>query len=183
MQKLFKQLPGHTLYWEGWEEDEQAIVHTGTVGDTGETRVLSAGSSTSLTELLEKEQKAAVEAGYKEIALEEYAEFVVKLPAVQSCALPDIESTLEEILDDFLGWTGNGLCESIESDGTFVTAFCYVLEPELAVYTVKEALLEHSLLDDAILASNSGWQSEEEEDNSFTVHWPEDFEGEFSPLA
>lgn len=81
---------------------------------------------------------------------------------------------VEDILNECLGWTGNGYCDGGDIGSGTINTFSFVIDPYLARDSIVIALKQNNLIDGAIIATSNK--------DGYDVLWPEDFEGAFSIL-
>ena len=82
------------------------------------------------------------------------------------------DHSVEEVLTDALGWTGNGEVEGGETQPGRMNVFCRVMDPDIALRTFLEVLDDEELLEGAFIAL----VREGEEPR---VLWPQDYPGPF----
>jgi hypothetical protein len=81
---------------------------------------------------------------------------------------------IESLLDDALGWVGNGHCDGGDAGSGSMNVFCYVVDAKASAQTMVETLREHGLLDKLIIALD------DEDTDAMKVLWPPDYQGTFS---
>ena len=79
---------------------------------------------------------------------------------------------VESLCTDILGWSGNGDVEGAEAKPGRMNVFLHVMDADVAVRTLTEALDEDDLLEGAIIAIAR-------EGEPPRVLWPKDFQGDF----
>ena len=79
---------------------------------------------------------------------------------------------VEDILNECLGWTGNGHCDGGDIGSGTINAYSFVVDPYLAKDSIVNALKKHAIMAGAIIAIQRG--------EDYEVVWPEDFDGKFS---
>jgi len=152
MFKLIRQ-SGNTLeYWETWKDGDKLVVHWGTVGDVGEHITHSLQGKHVNT--LQRELAAnARELGFMEIRPEQYRDITLNYPIIDFGTTDDLSKrhAIESLLDNALGWLGNGHCSGGEIGSGSMSVFCQVLDRENAVRIIKALLTENNLFDDATI--------------------------------
>ncbi|MED4163920.1 hypothetical protein [Halalkalibacterium halodurans] len=157
MIKLIKEMDDKLSYWEVWEdwEDEKAlIVHYGFVGETGETEEVELESYAQGEEVMEALAEEQLKEGFQSLDEEALIELVVQYSYEES----EIEATLEkrqfveELMDQCLGWTGNGMCDGGDIGRGTANIFNYVIDVEKALNTILKELTKHQLLANVKLA-------------------------------
>lgn len=158
------------LYWEAWEEPSGVVEHWGPVGHEGEVRAF-APTEVSFDELVNQ----ARQKGYEE--RNEFRCIIVQIPTQGGWPTNDeveLRWRIESLLDDALGWVGNGHCDGGDAGSGSMNVFCYVVDPAAGCRTMVETLREHGLLERLLIAIDDG------NDDAFSVLWPEGYTGTFS---
>jgi hypothetical protein len=174
--KLYMREDGSISYWEAWAAGRGIVVlHWGKLGEKGKTRQLRLGKGERSANVIAKHSEQPRSEGFREIPEEDHAMLVVsyRTPGWGSVKDLDKREKVEAVLNECLGWTGNGHCDGGDIGSGTINAFSLVVDPHLAVAAVVPALRKAKLLDGAVIAYRRG----EEE---YRVVWPEDFTGEFS---
>jgi hypothetical protein len=151
--KLYKK-EGDTLrYWEAWEHDGELTVHWGVVGEMGEHKKLPIPPDEDVDMLVAQEAESLVDAGYDEPEPDAQATLIIEYPVQGKGTGHDFEKrkAVEELLSDMLGWTGNGEVEGGETTPGRMRVYCLVMDTDIAVRTVVEALDEEDLLEGALV--------------------------------
>lgn len=178
--KLYKQTESGLQYWEAWEDEDKIVTHRGALGETGVTVEIPLGASEVADLLIERESKPHRANGFEE--LEPLAELVVQYRCDDWGSPEDLDKRhkVEDLMNECLGWTGNGHCDGGDIGSGTINIFCYVVDPEIAARTTIECLGEENLLDleGTIIAIRENIEQEVEK---YLVRWPENFEGEFFP--
>lgn len=174
MLKLYKK-EGDTLrYWEAWVHGDKLTVHWGIVGEQGEEKEQPLPADEDPDMAIAQAAEPLVDQGYDEPDPETMTPLVVQYPLQGKGTGHDFEKrhAVEELLTDVLGWTGNGEVEGGETQPGRMNVFCHVMEPEVAVRTVVEALDDEDMLEGALIAVIR-------EDEAPRVLWPQDHSGPF----
>ncbi|MED1303708.1 hypothetical protein BK704_22120 [[Bacillus thuringiensis] serovar konkukian] len=149
MIKLIKQEKDKILYWEVWEDEKNLIVHFGCVGDTGEMYEIEL----FLFQCAEKEMKNLADEqlanGYKELDEEELIEFVLQYDYKEDQLEEALEkrNQVQEIMDEALGWSGNGHCDGGDIGSGTINIFTFVIDVDKALQTILDELENQQLLD------------------------------------
>ncbi|HYI01489.1 hypothetical protein [Hyalangium sp.] len=154
MLRLYKK-EGDTLrYWEAWVGDDGLSVHRGVVGEMGEHQTTPVPPEEDPDMVLAGAAEPLVDEGYDEPDPDSMAPLVVQYPLQGKGSGHDFEkrNAVEELLTDILGWTGNGEVEGGETQPGRMDIFCRVMDPQIAVRTLVEALEEEGYLEGAVLA-------------------------------
>jgi hypothetical protein len=173
--KLYKCDGQGIRYWEAWDSTGKVVVHWGNLGDTGETREIRLKKGQSSAEIIANESTKPRTEGFQELPLDEHATVIVQYKTKGWGSSKDLDKRhkVEDILNECLGWTGNGHCDGGDIGSGSINAFSFVVDPHLAKDAIVAALKKEGLLKGAVIAFRRG-------DEDYTVLWPDDFEGEFS---
>ncbi|NDW10808.1 hypothetical protein [Dysgonomonas sp. 520] len=174
MVKLYKPVDGEMKYFEVWLTDTGLTIHTGVLGDTGKTEDFSYKKDSELSprKAMAKFVFDQKERGYAEI--EDLEELVVQYSYSDNDdqnKMLDKRNKVEDILNDCLGWTGNGHCDGGDIGSGTMNLFCYVVDKDIAAQSILEVLKEENLMEGMKLA----YLDEKEE---FKLIYPK--EGNFS---
>jgi hypothetical protein len=172
--RLYKK-EGDTLrYWEAWVHDDTLTVHQGAVGEMGEQKDTPAPADEDPDMVIAQAAEPLVDQGYDEPDPEAMVPLVVQYALQGKGSGQDFQKrhSVEEVLTDALGWTGNGEVEGGETQPGRMNVFCRVMDPDIAVRTLLEVLDDEELLEGAIIALVR--EGEEPQ-----VLWPQDHSGPF----
>lgn len=155
MIKLVKQEKDKMLFWEIWKEAEKIlIVHCGCVGDTGEMYEIELYPF----QRVEKEMKELADEqladGYKVLDEEELIEFVLQYDYTENQLEEVLEkrNQVQEIMDEALGWSGNGHCDGGDIGSGTINIFNFVIDVDKALKTILNELENQQLLDGVKIA-------------------------------
>lgn len=170
MLKLYKEQEGDLLYWEAWEDGQEIILHWGILGDRGESMVVPLPEFEPPMSAIEEHAHDARLAGFSERRPDDLFELIIRYEMTGQGSPDDVERAyvIEELMDESLGWTGNGYCEGNDITDGAMSVYCFVVEPNIAGRTVVEELRGANLLDGAVIAY-------QDRDESFIVLWPLDY--------
>ena len=178
MVKLYKRAGHQVQYWEAWKAGETTVtVHWGMLGETGNSKDVSVPRGKSAEDVIDRESQQPRSNGYEEISIDEHCGIIVQFKTEDAwgdTADLDKRYQVEDILNDCLGWTGNGHCDGGDIGSGTINAYSFVVDPRLAKDAIVAALKKHGLIDGAIIAVQRGDDHE--------VLWPDDFQGRFSTL-
>ena len=178
MKKLYKRTGKQTRYWEAWDAGNRSvIVHWGTLGKTGRKKTVRIPKGKTAGDVIERESQEPSSNGYEEIDIDDHVQIIVQFKTKDAWGdTDDLDKrhSVEDILDDCLGWTGNGHCDGGDIGSGTINAFSFVVDPHLAKDAIVAALEKNELIDGAIIAHQN--------EDDYEVLWPKDFEGEFSIL-
>jgi hypothetical protein len=172
MLKLYRQTAQGPLYWETWEAGDELVIHHGALGDTGETEILPNSGAARQHVADETEQRRSE--GYREIEDEDHVTVVVQYRINGWGTEEDLRrrETVQCLLDQCLSWTGLGARDGSDWGSGTTNLYCLVVDRQLAVDVIVEALKRTGYLEGVTIAS--------EVEDEPEVHWPRGFEGRFS---
>ncbi|WP_088292303.1 hypothetical protein [Bacillus mycoides] len=176
MIKLIKQEKDKILYWEVWEEDEKTlIVHCGCVGDTGEMYEIELYPFQRVEKEMKELADEQLAGGYKELDEEELIEFVLQYEYTDDQLEEALEKRqqVQEIMDEVLGWSGNGHCDGGDIGSGTINIFTFVIDVDKALETTLDELGNQQLLDGVKMAYVN-------DDDNYIQVYPN--EGEFNLL-
>lgn len=147
MIKLYKKDGDELLYAESWVWDNEATVHTGIVGQTGDsTREPCLDEEAFLARFAQQ----YAEQGYTEIPVEDMYWIVAQWPVkTQTGDEADLQKmdAVTDILNEALGWTGLGAVDGFDIGQTLspdrkpaLGVYSLVVDEALGVKVVLEAL-------------------------------------------
>lgn len=179
MLKLYKKTPAGTQYWEAWQDEDKLVTHWGTLGETGESAQIPLGETESEDAAIARESKAALSDGFEPI--EPVGELVINYRVSGWGDEADLNKRyrVEGLMNECLGWTGNGHCDGGDIGSGSINIFCMCVDPEIAAQTAVDALRKEQLLEGAVVAIRFDIENGDED---YQVRWPEDFSGEFSTI-
>jgi predicted DNA-binding WGR domain protein len=152
--KLIKKVKNQLLYWEVWEDGKTLTVHYGTVGDTGETEEMKLSLFQKAEKAMEKLAEEKVNKGYEYLDENELIQLVVQYRYEEG----EMEATLikrhnvESLMDECLGWTGNGSCDGGDIGSGTANIINYVLDVEEALKAIIEVLSNNNLHENVKIA-------------------------------
>lgn len=146
--KLYKKENDELFYFEFWiENEDRLIIHEGKLGEVGETRTINSDtSSLPLGVQLTQLRKDALRDGFYSIDVfsELIVQYVLKDGELDESA--EIQSDLEDLMDDTLGWTGLGHCEGSDIEVNIINLFCNVIDKDIALKVFYEVFQDNDLL-------------------------------------
>jgi predicted DNA-binding WGR domain protein len=145
MLKLYKHIDGVLHYWETWDtQKKSAIIHWGKVGETGQSKELKSGFFSDYKKTVQKEIEQKRSEGYKEIADDDQAFLEIEYVVDGFGTEEDLgkRHRLEEVMDEFLGWTGLGYCDGGSIGSGTMEVGCIVVDFEIAKRAIEEHLKE-----------------------------------------
>ena len=174
MIKLYKRSERQIHYWEAWEHDDKIVFHWGVVGETGQTSEHWPTQSHHHHRVIEEEAGKRRAEGYSEITIEDHRTLIVqyRTQGWEPALALEKRRKVEELLNEWLGWTGNGHCDGGDIGGGTINVFLLVVDAYLATKTIIEALKKTRLLSGATIAL--------ENEDGFDILWPHDVTREFT---
>lgn len=156
MIKMIKQTDEDTFYWEIWEEeeDQELLEHFGIVGDQGESRRFALPTGEDAEVWMEEIAEERESEGYEYLDEEELHELVIQYSYEEDQIEEALERrhAMEELMNECLGWTGNGHCDGGDIGSGTTNIFTYVVHVERAVKSILEELQENDLIEGVKLA-------------------------------
>jgi len=167
MLKLYKHEESKILYWETWKYRSTFIMHWGEVGTFGETkRVYRPG-------IVKIEEDKMRNQGFEEIEELKYLIIQYKVDGFGNNEDLNIRYEIQYLLDETLGWTGLGHCDGGDIGSGSMNIACLVVDIELAVKVIVNALKEKKHDKGALIFTDS------EADSAYL--WPENYKGPYAP--
>lgn len=150
MIKLYKTYPEAIKYFEVWLNDDNIslTIHTGIVGEVGETEDVIYDEKGDLPVNIAMEQMVVQqkEKGYNTINLTELiVQYTDNIKEINSNTISYNQDNIESLLNEGLGWTGNGHCEGGDTEASVTNLFCYVADKDIAVETIVNILEEENI--------------------------------------
>ncbi|BDI29036.1 hypothetical protein CCAX7_10870 [Capsulimonas corticalis] len=138
---MIKLINSTSAYWEIWNDGSDITVHWGHVGHRGQSKTGQIPSSEieSVMKALAEEQRAE---GFRDLTDEDYIDFVIQYCIDGWGTETDLHRRhrIEDLMNEVLGWTGNGHCDGGDIGSGSMTIYCFVLDIEAAHKTVWEEL-------------------------------------------
>lgn len=179
MLKLYKRVADGILYWEAWEDSGKITTHWGRLGEIGETKEIRVAANENAERVIQRECKPQLADGFDQ--MEPSAALVIQYKIDGWGSPGDLETRylIENLMNECLGWTGNGHCDGGDIGSGSINIYSFVIDATLAAATAKAALEEAKFLEGAVIASRQNFEDDEEE---YRIHYPPDFRGQFSPI-
>lgn len=155
MIKLLKEQDDGIRYWEVWEHEGILYIHQGVIGETGSTEEVKVPLLKKAEKMMETYAEEKLNAGFSYLDEDELAEFVIQISYQEN---EDIEEVLnkrnfiEGLMNECLGWTGNGHCDGGDIGSGTANIFCCVIDIDKACEVIKKELEENNVLEGALLA-------------------------------
>lgn len=157
MIKLYRKNNDTIHYFEVWlnEDNISLTTHKGVLGDVGETEDV----------FYDEEDDLPVKVGMAKIVSDlkllgysdniSHTEIVVQFSYKDNedmSMLVDKRQHIEALLNECLGWTGNGHCDGGDIGSGSMNLFCYVINKDIALQTILEMLEEENYLEGVSIA-------------------------------
>lgn len=145
---MIKQVDDKVLYWEVWQDGNTLIIHYGTVGDTGETEEKNLSLFHKTDKVMNELAQKKINEGYDFLDDDKLIELVVQYTYHESemAAMLKKRHNVEDLMNEWLGWTGNGSCDGGDVGSGTANIFNYVVDVEKATKTIIEELRNNHLL-------------------------------------
>jgi predicted DNA-binding WGR domain protein len=174
MLKLYKRLGNKLWYWEAWGAANEVVIHWGSVGDRGDSRVIELQANDDPSSVIQREATSPRAEGYKPVATEKLARLIIQYKISGMGTVDNLHKRhrVEEVMNECLGWTGLGHCDGGDIGSGTMNVFCFVVDTTLALQITVNELKARGLLEGAMIAVRT--------EAGDKVAWPEGFRGEFS---
>lgn len=176
MLNLYKCGRAGTRFWQAWTRGAWGVTNEGTLGVRGKVKYLMPKDDKSMAEIIAEAAQKQRAKGYAEIAPEEHFQVVVQYRLETWGSTEDLGKghKVELLFNECLGWTGNGRCDGNDIGSGSINIFSLVVDPDLAVETMRGELQKKKLLKGAVIAVRHG--------EEYRVAYPLRYKGEFSLL-
>lgn len=148
--QLIKKETGKIRYWEAWVHAPKLIVvHVGIVGDIGkETDYVDQFWHSPHNEI-EKLAKSSREQGYIPLTMRDLHWFLLQYEVANLTErqLLVLRKKVQHLIDQSLGWTGNGRCKGSNVSGNQLNFYCLAVDLQIAVKTLIKQFTKDKLLD------------------------------------
>lgn len=146
----------------------------GDVGDRGESRTVSLKRNQSSEDVIAREADKYRAEGYRELQDgEEYTVLIqYRVDGWGTAEDLDKRHEIEQLLNEVLGWTGNGNCDGGDIGSGTMNVCCLVVNPYLASQAIVEELRKSNHLEGAVIAL--------EREDSFEVLHPQAHDTKFA---
>lgn len=148
MIKMIKRVNEEVFYWEVWQDGKTLVIHQGSVGDTGETKEMKLSLFQRAEKVIGKLAEEKENEGYDFLSEEDLIELVIQYSYRENEMNATLEKRhhVEELMNECLGWTGNGYCDGGDIGSGTANIFNYVLDVEKAATTIINELKINDLL-------------------------------------
>ena len=141
--KLYKRTDDGLLYWESWNtSDKTATSHWGRLGETGSQESILAKNHFDLKEKINNTIQLKKDEGYVEIPIEDMFTVIITFKLETWGTVTDIEyrEHVREIINEHLGWTGNGDCSDADIGSGTMSLYADVVNYTIAINTITNEL-------------------------------------------
>lgn len=170
MIKLYKPNNNELLYWEVWKDGKELVIHHGVVGDEGISEDIKVGFFGNADSKMKELANAQIEAGY--LPVDEFAEIELviqfQFEEDEMEAALSLRHHVEGVMNECLGWTGNGHCDGGDIGEGKANIFNYVIDLDSAINTIRAELTKLNMLEHCTLAFL------DPEDEEYIVVYPQD---------
>src|SRR6266478_7022487 len=134
MLKLYKRTADSISYWEAWDDGRNVTIHSGILGEQGESRKIGISFWNNAKKIILKESASPRFDSFQEIDEENLVRFIVQYPVEGMGAPADVDKAerVENLLNGCLGWTGNGHCDGNDLGSGTLNLFSFVVDPIVA---------------------------------------------------
>lgn len=148
MIKLIKEINNKMAYWEVWKDGKILTIHSGFVGKTGDTNEVKLKMFERSEKIMENLAEEKLAEGYDYLDEDELIEIVLQYPYEEQHVEKALEKRqqVEDLMNECLGWTGNGSSDGGDIGTGTTNVFNYVIDVEKALNTIIKELTEHNLL-------------------------------------
>ncbi|MBW8733031.1 MAG: hypothetical protein JF571_01735 [Asticcacaulis sp.] len=142
MFKLYRRGEDGLHYYEAWANGDEIVEHRGVCGTEGETRNYPYATLAQAHKICAASKAAGRAENYRPLALSKHRRLVVELPIDGFGDATDIDTrhTLEDFLDNRLGWLGLGHCDGGSTGSGTMEVFCFVVDMAVAREAVAREL-------------------------------------------
>ncbi|MGD0736177.1 MAG: hypothetical protein ABR976_13570 [Terracidiphilus sp.] len=174
--KVYRTKDGIMEYWDSWTESGVVFIHSGKVGEPGQTRTFNLKERGAATQIL-KEVEQIEKSGFTARQFEEDVQVVIHYRLERWGSVDDHTRrvAIEDLMTNCLRRTGLGYCDGGDIGSGTINIFCEVVDAAIAEPIIVNQLREHNHLEGAVIAMR-----ERKGDDTYKVLWPKDFTGAFN---
>lgn len=156
MIKMVKEVNGILEYWEIWFNDasKEFFIHYGKVGDTGHHYTKKKRFGQNTEKYMSKIAEEQIEKGFAYLDEESLIQVVIQFKTNGEEEVHedlDLRYKVEGLMNECLGWTGNGYCDGGDYGSGTMNVFCHVVDLTKAVITIVDELKKNNLLNGALI--------------------------------
>ena len=178
MRKLYKTILGSIHYKEAWADEADCTYHWGVLGRKGKTKSIPIKRGETPEDAVNRALADALTDGYLEIPHDQHSHMVIQFKTDHEWGdSDDLEKRhmVDGLMDECLGWTGNGHCDGGDIGSGTINTFVFVVDAETATKTITSTLRSSGILNDALIALQNS-------DDEFEVVWPKNYDQPFSTI-
>jgi predicted DNA-binding WGR domain protein len=140
--KLYKRLSNGLSYSEAWTSDGELTHHWGQVGERGQMIDRRLDSEQEPNQAILEALQPAIADGFQPIPMDEHSILLVEYVVEGIGNDQDLAKrhSLEDVLNELLGWTGLGACDGGSSGSGTMEVCCFVVDFSVAQRTIEKAL-------------------------------------------
>ena len=149
-------------YWEVWEHERAIILHYGAVGEDGISKQYKLKEGDNPEELMAELVASKRQEGFIELTKEHLRQIVIQYRVSNTHWETNLDKrhSVEELLDECLGWTGNGEVDGGEISEKVINVFCFVIDVKKALTTIIKELKKHDYLSGSLIAEEKSEEYE-----------------------
>ena len=153
MIKLIKTTTSNIHYWEVWQNNTSLVIHKGVVGNLGQQSQIDVQPDQQPQRMDDLAQQVTAN-GYKAVSVDDLTDIVIQYRVAGFGTKSDLNkrTQIQDLLDQCLGWTGNGHCDGGDIGSGTMNIFCYVIAVDKAIVTVTAELEKYGYLNGAVIA-------------------------------
>ncbi len=143
MKKLYFPEVSPTHYWEYWDNDDGSFTtHWGELGTEGDCNTVSRKFLKSAKSQIAQLEKEFIAKGYTEIEFEDQKVLLIEYIVDGFGTEEELQKrhSLQDLMNDVIGWTGLGHCDGGSSGSGFMEVCCFVVDFDVAKRVVSEQL-------------------------------------------
>jgi hypothetical protein len=137
-------------YCQIWTRRLVVVNHRGVIGQRGVVTEQVVASTEAEEQAFQQAVREAEAEGYVPLEKIPNSQILVnfKVSTWEESEIQSFKNTLQSLLGDILGWTGNGYCEGFTLGREGLTMWCIVVDADLALPTLLAGLEKNRLLKD-----------------------------------
>ncbi len=150
MKKFYHPKKNPKQYWEYWDNgDGSHTIHWGELGTEGESTIIKRRLLTSARSQVSKLENDYTSRGYEEVDFEDQYVLLIEYAVDGFGNADDLDKrySLEDFMNEVLGWTGLGHCDGGSIGSGSMEVCCFVVDYEIARQVVAERLRDTEFSD------------------------------------
>jgi hypothetical protein len=143
MIKLYRRENGRVVeYHEAWVHGSKIVEHWGELGERGQTREHRRRKKLREEEDLAQILSQAMAEGFESIDIDDHSRLIIEYSIDGMGSARDLDNrySLEDRMNDTLGWTGLGHCDGGSIGSGTMEVCCFVVDFETAKWAVMRDL-------------------------------------------